>query len=90
MKALGIDKTKEVFLAIKPAMNNTRWRVRSEAIKMFVELSVHFKKLDYFKTYWEALFLQSFADPVTVIRTYCMEQLPVYFLNFFMFMMYRD
>jgi hypothetical protein len=46
--AMDIPKTKEVFAAVKPALANTKWRVRIEVVKMFIDLSLHFKKLDYF------------------------------------------
>jgi len=57
MKAVGLEKTKEVLTVVKPCLSNTKWRVRIEAVKMFIDLSLHYKKLDYFKTYWEDLYL---------------------------------
>jgi len=57
MKAVGVEKTKEVLIVVKPCLSNTKWRVRIEALKMFIDLSLHYKKLDYFKTYWEDLYL---------------------------------
>ncbi len=57
---------------------------------MFIDLSLHYKKLDYFNTYWEELYLSSMSDAACVIRDYCMEQLTVNPLILLKFMMHRN
>ena len=58
----------EIKQAMELALEDTRWRIRMEAIKLLVELCLHFKKLECFKKHCEEHFLSFLEDPAAAIR----------------------
>jgi len=48
VKALGVEKTKEVIDGIRPCFSDIKWRVRMEAVKLIIELSINYNNIEYF------------------------------------------
>jgi hypothetical protein len=57
-----MSESKKILAVLEPNYDDSRWRVRIECIKLLASLVEHYKKLDYFKKYWEKMFLASLED----------------------------